>query len=154
MAATRSSNSQACATRKLRNRSYRIPPTMKNPARKKGGKRKWYSPVMWAQNMQLNDLARQGDFVKEAAQLIADGADTKCTNGTIDGVDWKHTALHQAAFYGRPKMAKMLLEVDDEPLSWTSNPCGLGGAGTPIELARGKGFHNVAKLLQTHIDGC
>jgi hypothetical protein len=98
-------------------------------------------------DMQLNDVARQGDLVDVAERLIGAGANIQA----INSVEFKHTAVHQAAFYGRYQLAKMLVQKDDAPLHWESNPCGREGSGTPIELARGGGFQDIVALFEKHL---
>ena len=94
-------------------------------------------------NRDLNDVARNTDDVARARSLVAAGADLSSTNGR----PWHHTPLHQAAFHGRYDMAAALVELG-APLFATSNPCGRGGAGTPLDLARGGGHAKLAELLE------
>merc|ERR1719171_835584 len=95
---------------------------------------------------ELNHVARNTDNTARAESLVAVGADLASTNGAR----WRHTPLHQAAFFGRLAMARTLVALG-APLELPSNPCGRGGAGTPAELARGGGHDAVADLIEAAI---
>ena len=101
-----------------------------------------------ALNTELNNVARNTNDTTKARALVAKGADLSSTNGE----PWRHTPLHQAAFHGRHEMAKTLVELG-APLSLHSNPCGRGATGIPLELARGGGHHEIAKMLEDAMGG-
>ena len=99
-------------------------------------------------NSELNNVARNTDDTAKARALVKAGADLRSTNGP----PWRHTPLHQAAFHGRYKMAKTLVELG-APLDLHSNPVGRGATGTPLELARGGGHHKIADMLEKAAGG-
>ena len=96
-----------------------------------------------ALNTELNNVARNTDDCGRARRLVAAGADLRSTNGA----PWNHTPLHQASYHGRYEMARTLVELG-APLELTSNPCGRGGRGLPIDLARGGGHHRIVQTLE------
>jgi len=97
-------------------------------------------------NTELNNVARNTDDCEKARQLVEQGADLSSTNGPT----WRHTPLHQAAFHGRYEMAKTLVQLGAR-LDLPSNPCGRGGTGTPLDLARGGGHTRIASMLEEHM---
>ena len=99
-------------------------------------------------NSELNNVARNTDDTARARALVKAGADLRSTNGPT----WRHTPLHQAAYHGRYEMAKTLVELG-APLDLHSNPCGRGATGTPLELARGGGHHQIADMLEKAAGG-
>ena len=101
-----------------------------------------------ALNTELNNVARNTDDTAKARALVARGADLASTNGP----HWRHTPLHQAAYHGRYKMAKTLVELG-APLHLHSNPCGRGATGIPLELARGGGHTKIAEMLEKAMKG-
>ena len=96
-----------------------------------------------ALNTELNNVARNTNDTAKARALFAQGA----ALSSINGPHWRHTPLHQAAYHGRYEMAKTLVELG-APLDLHSNPCGRGGSGTPLELARGGGHTRIAQMLE------
>lgn len=96
-----------------------------------------------ALNTELNNVARNTNDTQKARALVAAGADLSSTNGPA----WRHTPLHQASYHGRYEMAKVLVELGSA-LDLHSNPCGRGATGTPLELARGGGHHEIAAMLE------
>ena len=96
-----------------------------------------------ALNAELNHVARNTDDCARAQKLVAAGADLNSTNGGV----WRHTPLHQAAYHGRFDMARTLVLLGAR-LDLPSNPCGRGGRGLPIDLARGGGHHRIVAMLE------
>lgn len=94
----------------------------------------------------LNDVARNTNDTNKLRQLVAKGANLRSTNGA----PWNHTPLHQACYHGRLEQARTLLELgagmNIENMS--SNDCGRGGNGKPIDLARGGGHQAIVALLE------
>lgn len=103
----------------------------------------------------LNDTARNTNNVKAIRDLVTQGADLASTNGC----PWHHTPLHQACFHNRPEIVAVLLELGsyEKCAHLASNPCGRGGRGLPIELARGGGHHKIVSMLEeyskSHFEG-
>merc|ERR1711998_295214 len=62
------------------------------------------------------------------------------------------TALHQACYHNRPEIVRTLLELGAYELCahLPSNPCGRGGSGFPIDLARGGGHHGIVAQLEKY----
>eukprot|EP00931_Biecheleriopsis_adriatica_P018375 TRINITY_DN12900_c0_g1_i7.p1 TRINITY_DN12900_c0_g1~~TRINITY_DN12900_c0_g1_i7.p1 ORF type:complete len:649 (+),score=130.91 TRINITY_DN12900_c0_g1_i7:49-1995(+) len=104
-----------------------------------------------ALNQRLNDAARNTNDTALIRHLVDQGADLKSTNGP----EWRHTPLHQACFHGRTEVVRCLLELGayEQCAHLDSNPCGRRGTGLPIELARGGGHHEIAKLMEDHARG-
>ena len=100
-------------------------------------------------NRELNDCARNTNDTGRLRDLVARGADLTSTNGG----PWHHTPMHQSAYHNRPDMVKTLMELCAEQgvlervLAMGSNPCGRGGSGTPMDLARGGGHHRCVEIL-------
>jgi len=107
-------------------------------------------------NQELNDTARNTNDVGKIRHLVSQGADLLSTNGAM----WRHTPLHQAAYHGRPRVIKVLIElarnqgVLKKNLDMSSNPCGRWSSGTPIELARGGNHHENVRLLEEAARSC
>ena len=102
-------------------------------------------------NQRLNDCARNTNDTQRLRALVYEqGADLTSTNGG----PWNHTPLHQSAYHNRPEMVRELIElcrargVLAQVLSMGSNPCGRGGTGTPLDLARGGGHKKCVALLE------
>ena len=101
-------------------------------------------------NGPLNDCARNTDDASCLRDLVRRGADLTSTNGA----PWHHTPMHQAAYHNRPEMVRALAELCEERgvlsriLAQGSNPCGRGGSGTPMDLARGGGHDRVVDILR------
>ena len=101
-------------------------------------------------NGPLNDCARNTDDASRLRDLVRRGADLTSTNGA----PWHHTPMHQAAYHNRPEMVRALAELCEERgvlsriLAQGSNPCGRGGSGTPMDLARGGGHDRVVDILR------
>jgi len=104
-----------------------------------------------ALNGQLNDCARNTNDAGRLKDLVARGAEIESTNGG----QWRHTALHQACYHGRPIMVRALLEVGafEKCARLTSNPCGRAGQGLPVELARGGGHGECVRLIEQYSGG-
>lgn len=100
-------------------------------------------------NRELNDCARNTNDTGRLRDLVARGADLTSTNGG----PWHHTPMHQSAYHNRPDMVKTLMELCAEQgvlervLAMGSNPCGRGGSGTPMDLARGGGHRRCVEIL-------
>ena len=101
-------------------------------------------------NTELNDTARNTNDVNKIRRLVGERADLMSTNGP----EWRHTAMHQAAYHNRPEVLKVLIELSRQKnqliriLDMDSNPCGRGSRGTPLELARGGGHGECVRLLE------
>eukprot|EP00802_Teleaulax_amphioxeia_P008287 Tamp_08295.p1 GENE.Tamp_08295~~Tamp_08295.p1 ORF type:complete len:739 (-),score=125.09 Tamp_08295:131-2116(-) len=103
-------------------------------------------------NADLNDTARNTNDIDKIRRLVRDSnADLLSTNGE----PWNHTPLHQSAYHGRLENCRVLVELLREKgvllecLDKSSNPCGRGARGTPVELARGGGHHAIASFLES-----
>jgi hypothetical protein len=111
------------------------------------GKR--FPPINPSLNGELNDCARNTNDTSRLRDLVARGADLTSTNGA----PWHHTPMHQSAYHNRPDMVKTLVElcaergVLERVLAMGSNPCGRGGSGTPVDLARGGGHRRCVEIL-------
>jgi len=111
------------------------------------GKR--FPPINPSLNGELNDCARNTNDTARLRDLVARGADLTSTNGH----PWHHTPMHQSAYHNRPDMVKTLVElcaergVLERVLAMGSNPCGRGGSGTPLDLARGGGHRRCVEIL-------
>lgn len=111
------------------------------------GKR--FPPINPSLNGELNNCARNTNDTGRLRDLVARGADLTSTNGA----PWHHTPMHQSAYHNRPDMVKTLMElcaergVLERVLATGSNPCGRGGSGTPMDLARGGGHHRCVEIL-------
>ena len=111
------------------------------------GKR--FPPINSSLNGELNDCARNTNDTGRLRDLVARGADLTSTNGA----PWHHTPMHQSAYHNRPDMVKTLMElcaergVLERVLAMGSNPCGRGGSGTPMDLARGGGHRRCVEIL-------
>jgi len=98
----------------------------------------------------LNDTARNTNDTAQLRRLVDQGADLTSTNGA----PWHHTALHQSAFHNRSGNVATLIELCREKgvlervLSMPSTPCGRGATGIPLELARGGGHQECARLIE------
>lgn len=88
---------------------------------------------------QLNKAARSTDDTELIKDLVRQGANLLCSNGS----PWFHTPLHQAAYHNRLDVVCCLIQLLQERgmleqnLQMPSNPCGRGQYGVPIELAMG-----------------
>jgi hypothetical protein len=110
-----------------------------------------HTPIIDASlNPSLNDCARNTNDASRLRDLVRRGADLTSTNGA----PWHHTPMHQAAYHNRPEMVRALAELCEERgvlsriLAQGSNPCGRGGSGTPMDLARGGGHGRVVEILR------
>ena len=92
----------------------------------------------------LNSTARNTNDTAKIRRLVQQGARLDSTNGA----PWHHTALHQACYHNRPEIVRTLLELGAYELCahLPSNPCGRGGSGFPIDLARGGGHHGTEQV--------
>ena len=106
-------------------------------------------PLNPSLNGELNDCARNTNDTGRLRDLVARGADLTSTNGA----PWHHTPMHQSAYHNRPDMVETLVElcaergVLERVLAMGSNPCGRGGSGTPVDLARGGGHRRCVEIL-------
>jgi len=86
---------------------------------------------------------------------VAEGADLT----SINSAEYRHTPLHQAVYHRRPDMVRTLIElcnakdVLNQVLSMTSNPCGRGTTGTPLDIAKGSGSEAIVSMLQNASNG-
>ena len=105
-------------------------------------------PAQPALDADLNSTARNTNDTAKLRRLVQQGARLDSTNGA----PWHHTALHQACYHNRPEIVRTLLELGAYELCahLPSNPCGRGGSGFPIDLARGGGHHGIVAQLEKY----